>query len=254
MDNLNNLSGVDVMIIYGAYIFIDAENVSPYSYHRMIKKVNEFTYVKSVKAFADWNCLNPKIKQWSELAKNNPCIEEINYPHIGRKNTSDILLTIHATEMLSDSNNTFGVFVLCSADSDFSPLITHMKNKGKFTIGFGGSNSSTLYRKRFDLYFDVTAKSDMDIKQSKAIFYLGDNNLKSPKYLGAVSLIREAVRLHEKPENRFVNLSNVGLYLKSNYHLRISDLGFSGSLSDFISLYPNELDITSDYKACSLIR
>ncbi|WP_320150558.1 NYN domain-containing protein [uncultured Tolumonas sp.] len=238
----------------GACVFIDAENISPYAYHRIIKKINEFTYIQSVKAFTDWSCVKPTIKRWIDLAKNNSCIEKISYPHIGLKNTSDILLTIHAIEMLNTPTNSFGVFVLCSADSDFSPLITHMKNKGKITIGFGGKNCSAPYKRRFDFYFDVTPQSDMVIKQSRAIFSLGGEDLNNPKYLGAINLIREAVRAHEKPGNIFVKLSDVGLFLKSHYQLSISDLGFSGSLSDFISLYPSVLNITSDYKACSLIR
>lgn len=237
-----------------ACIFIDAENINPYCFYKIIEKTKEFACIKKVKAFADWDSCHPIINLWNKVAKKNDYIEKISYPHIGRKNTSDILLTIHATEMLNRYKNKFEVFVLCSADSDFSPLITHMKNRGKLTIGFGGSNCSSLYQERFDYYFDVTPKSDVDVKYCKALFSLGEGDLNSPQCLGAINLIREAVSVCEKPNNTLVSLSDIGLFLKSNYHLGIHDLEFSGSLSDLIVLYPDIFNITSDYKKCSLIR
>lgn len=236
----------------GACVFIDAENINPYSYYRIIGQLKEFSHIKRVQAFADWDSHHPRINCWNQIARKSNYIEKISYPCVVKKNTSDISLTIHAVEMLTNPANQFDVFVLCSADSDFSPLISHMKDKGKLVVGFGGSNCSIGYQKKFDLYFEV--KNDFDIKKLKAKFFVGEDNLNSPRYLGAINLIREAVTAYEKPDNTLVRLSDIGLFLKSNYYVGVNDLGFSGSLSDLISLYPNVFTLTSDYRACSLIR
>ncbi|MGQ0553891.1 MAG: NYN domain-containing protein [Planctomycetota bacterium] len=90
------------------------------------------------KAYADWSNHTTYKRPLHEAA-----IELIDIPESRRtgKNSADIKMVVDAME-LSYAKPHIDTFVLVSGDSDFSPLVSKLRENGKHIIGLGVKNSS----------------------------------------------------------------------------------------------------------------
>jgi len=91
------------------------------------------------KAYADWSRYSDYKRSFHEAA-----IELIEVPQksIGGKNSADIRLVVDAMDM-SFQKEHINCFVVCSGDSDFSPLVSKLKENNKYVIGLGVKNSTS---------------------------------------------------------------------------------------------------------------
>lgn len=132
-------------------VFIDLENLAMgYEHQRKtrfdIQKVLERLVEKGKlivkKAYADWSRYQAYTAPFHEAA-----IELIEIPRRSQtgKNSADIRLVVDAMD-LAWSKSHIDTFVIVSGDSDFSPLVSKLKENGKHVIGLGmkGSTSELL--------------------------------------------------------------------------------------------------------------
>lgn len=91
------------------------------------------------KAYADWERYSEYKKPFHEAA-----IELIDIPqkYYSGKNSADIKMVVDAMD-LCFSKEHLDTFVLVSGDSDFSPLVSKLKENNKYVIGVGVKNSSS---------------------------------------------------------------------------------------------------------------
>ena len=91
------------------------------------------------KAYADWERYSDYKRPFHEAA-----IELIDIPqkYYSGKNSADIKMVVDAMD-LSYSKEHLDTFVLLSGDSDFSPLVSKLKENNKYVIGIGVKNSSS---------------------------------------------------------------------------------------------------------------
>jgi uncharacterized protein (TIGR00288 family) len=131
-------------------VFVDFENLAlgfqsrrdRFDIHRVLKRLLEKGKIVAKKAYADWNRYSGYTGGLHEAA-----IELIEIPHRGvsGKNSADIHLCVDAMD-LAYSKEHIDTFVIVSGDSDFSPLVSKLKELGKHLIGLGmqGSTSDLL--------------------------------------------------------------------------------------------------------------
>lgn len=119
-------------------LLIDAENIS-YKYISTI-----FDELK-----ADWNITIKRIygdfskeqlSPWNDIVSQYALTQIQQLQTTSGKNSSDMALVINAMDILYRNN--VDAFCIVSSDSDFSRLISRLKQEGKFTIGMGESNTS----------------------------------------------------------------------------------------------------------------
>jgi len=146
-------------------LFIDFENLAlgfqgargRFDVGRVLKRMVEKGKIVAKKAYADWNRYSSYTEQLHEAA-----IELIQIPRRGQtgKNSADIRLCVDAMD-LAYSKEHIDTFVVVSGDSDFSPLVSKLKELGKHVIGLGMQPStSDLLRDNCDefiYYEDVEA-------------------------------------------------------------------------------------------------
>lgn len=146
-------------------LFIDFENLAlgfqgargRFDIGRVLKRMVEKGKIVAKKAYADWNRYSSYTEQLHEAA-----IELIQIPRRAQtgKNSADIRLCVDAMD-LAYSKDHIGTFVIVSGDSDFSPLVSKLKELGKHVIGLGMQPStSELLRDNCDefiYYEDVEA-------------------------------------------------------------------------------------------------
>ncbi|HUX29567.1 MAG TPA: NYN domain-containing protein [Thiobacillus sp.] len=94
------------------------------------------------KAYCDWDRYKEYKRDMHEAA-----FELIEIPHLRQsgKNSADIRMVVDALDLCYTKTH-IDAFVIISGDSDFSPLISKLKENGKSVIGIGvrGSASSLL--------------------------------------------------------------------------------------------------------------
>ncbi|MDR0515042.1 MAG: NYN domain-containing protein [Coriobacteriaceae bacterium] len=114
-------------------ILWDIENVTPPTGMNFIQAVLEAVSpdgrLSYAMAFGDWS--NPNISGIAhEMASNN--FELIHTPHGSKKNSTDMSLVAHGTELIFQYPN-IDRFVLVSGDGDFRPLLLTQRKHGKET-------------------------------------------------------------------------------------------------------------------------
>ena len=115
------------------------------------------------KAYCDWDRYKEFKRDMHEAA-----FELIEIPHVRQsgKNSADIRMVVDALDLCYTKSH-IDAFVIISGDSDFSPLISKLKENGKSVVGIGvrGSASSLLIGNcdEFIFYEDI-----VHIKQTPA--------------------------------------------------------------------------------------
>ena len=122
-------------------VLIDVENTGLQSIQWLFDQISDIGRIIVKRAYGDWSVARGNRDQLLELG-----VEPI---HLFRsrgsgKNSSDILLTIEAIELLHQSP--VDTFVIVSSDSDFVPLVSKLRAAGKTVIGAGykATTSRTL--------------------------------------------------------------------------------------------------------------
>jgi uncharacterized protein (TIGR00288 family) len=142
-------------------VFIDFENLAlgfqgrreRFDIGRVLERIVEKGKIVAKKAYADWSRFAPYTSPLHECA-----IELIEIPRRGQtgKNSADIRLCVDAMD-LAYSKEHIDTFVIVSGDSDFSPLVSKLKELGKHVIGLGMQDStSELLRDNCDefIYYE----------------------------------------------------------------------------------------------------
>ncbi len=91
------------------------------------------------KAYADWDRYKSAKRSMHEAA-----FEMIEIPHVSYsgKNSADIRMVVDALDLCYTKQH-IDVFVIISGDSDFSPLVSKLRENAKVVIGLGVKNSSS---------------------------------------------------------------------------------------------------------------
>ena len=142
-------------------VFIDFENLAlgfqgrrdRFEIARVLERMVEKGKIVAKKAYADWNRFANYTAPLHEAA-----IELIEIPRRAQsgKNSADIRLCVDAMD-LAYSKEHINTFVIVSGDSDFSPLVSKLKELGKHVIGLGMQQStSDLLRDNCDefIYYE----------------------------------------------------------------------------------------------------
>ena len=131
-------------------VFIDFENLAlgfngrrdKFEIGKVLERLVEKGKIVVKKAYSDWSRFGQYTGPLHEAA-----IELIEIPKRSQtgKNSADIRLVVDAID-LAYSKDHINTFVIVSGDSDFSPLVSKLKELGKHVIGLGltGATSELL--------------------------------------------------------------------------------------------------------------
>jgi uncharacterized protein (TIGR00288 family) len=129
-------------------VFIDFENFAlgfersrkRFEIQKVLERLLEKGKVIVKKAYADWTRYSTYKQALHEAA-----IELIEVPKrsAAGKNSADIRMCVDAIDM-AHSKSHIDTFALLTGDSDFSPLVSKLKENGKRVIGVGMKNSTSM--------------------------------------------------------------------------------------------------------------
>ena len=129
-------------------LFIDFENLAigatqsgyrKFEIALVLKRLREIGRILYKRAYSDWSTF-----EQYRLEFHAASIEmfEIPQKHAGGKNSADIRMVVDALD-LAYTRPHLDTFVLASGDSDFSPLVTKLRENNKKVIGIGVKNSTS---------------------------------------------------------------------------------------------------------------
>jgi uncharacterized protein (TIGR00288 family) len=157
-------------------LFCDFENIAlgvrDAKYARFdIQLVLERLLVKgsivTKKAYCDWD----RYKQFKPVM-HEAAFELIEIPHVSLsgKNSADIRMVVDALDLCYTKEH-IDTFVIISGDSDFSPLVSKLRENAKTVIGVGVKNSTSdlliANCDEFIFYDDLVAKPPVANRKTK---------------------------------------------------------------------------------------
>src|SRR5258705_12242355 len=149
-------------------VFCDFENVAlgvreaKYSQFDMQKVLERLLAKGSIvlkKAYCDWE----RYKEF-KADMHEASFELIEIPHVrmSGKNSADIRMVVDALDLCYTKGHV-DTFVIISGDSDFSPLVSKLRENAKTVIGVGVKNStSDLFLNNCDefIYYDDLVRAE----------------------------------------------------------------------------------------------
>ena len=130
-------------------VFLDFENLAlgfdrprggaKFEIDKVLKRLVEKGKILVKKAYADWTRFSDDKKKLHEAA-----FELIDIPKRARtgKNSADIRLCVDAMDLCYGKEH-IDTFVVVSGDSDFSPLVSKLKENGKSVIGLATEGAAS---------------------------------------------------------------------------------------------------------------
>ena len=114
-------------------VLIDADNAQSSIARHLLAEVAKYGTAHVKRAYGDWT--NNGLKGWSDVLSRDSIqpIQQFAYTH--GKNATDSAMIIDAMDLLT--SNHFDGFCLVSSDSDFTPLVTRIRDSGLKVYGFG---------------------------------------------------------------------------------------------------------------------
>lgn len=118
-------------------LLIDAENISPAYIENIIDEANKYGTLTIRRIYGDWT--TPQLNPWKNKINEFGLTPVQQYAYTTGKNASDFTLIIDAMDILYKDK--VGGFCIVTSDSDFTKLVTRLREDNMFVIGMGESKT-----------------------------------------------------------------------------------------------------------------
>jgi len=167
----------DKPAIHSMALFCDFENIalgvrdarySAFDIQKVLERLLLKGNIVVKKAYCDWD----RYKEF-KAAMHEAAFELIEIPHVRQsgKNSADIRMVVDALDLCYTKSHV-DTFVIISGDSDFSPLVSKLRENNKVVIGVGVKNSTSdllmANCDEFIYYDDLARKAEQPVKKRKA--------------------------------------------------------------------------------------
>ncbi len=157
-------------------LFCDFENIAlgvrdaqyaKFDIHKVVERLLVKGSIVVKKAYCDWE----RYKEY-KVVMHEAAFELIDIPHVRQsgKNSADIRMVVDALDLCYTKSHV-NSFVIISGDSDFSPLVSKLRENAKTVIGVGVKNStSDLLMSNCDefIYYDDLIREEEQKRKSRS--------------------------------------------------------------------------------------
>src|ERR1043166_9707447 len=158
-------------------VFLDLENIAlgaleahypKFEVQKVLERLLLKGHIVVKKAYCDFDRYKAFMRDLHEAA-----FELIEIPHLRQsgKNSADIRMVVDALDLCYTKSHV-DTFIIISGDSDFSPLVSKLRENAKTVIGVGVKNStSDLFINNCDefLYYDDLVRALARKKPAKSV-------------------------------------------------------------------------------------
>ncbi|MEQ5786623.1 NYN domain-containing protein [Erythrobacter sp. NFXS35] len=208
-------------------LLIDADNTSPQAIDPVLTVMAELGQVNIRRAYG--NFAKDNLSKWDRITNKFGIRPQQQFDISKGKNATDMAMTIDAIDLLYQGKvDGFGIM---TSDSDFTPLVTRLRQDGILVYGFGEKKTPEAFQAvctRF-LYIDeLIASSRDELPVSKSEGNQGLQDLQE--------LILAAYREAKRDEEGFAKIQQVGQIAGNRSSFDVRNYGFKSLSELFASL------------------
>src|SRR6185436_6459754 len=132
-------------------LLIDSDNASHAGIDPVLTVLAELGQVNIRRAYGNW--AKPARAGWSKITHRYGLQPIQQFDLTKGKNATDMAMTIDAIDMLYRGKvDGFGIM---SSDSDFTPLVTRLRQDGLLVYGFGSAKAPEAFKTACTRFIDV---------------------------------------------------------------------------------------------------
>jgi len=210
-------------------LLIDADNASYHGIDPVLTVLAELGQVNIRRAYGNW--AKPALSNWNKITHRYGLQPVQQFDLTRGKNATDMAMTIDAIDLLYRGKvDGFGIM---SSDSDFTPLVTRLRQDGLIVYGFGSDKAPEAFKTACTRYIDVDQLIQTTAKEGD------DPATASPKVdEELVKLLGAAWKAASRDEEGYARLQEVGQIAGNRSSFDVRNYGFK-RLSDLVRTVDN---------------
>ena len=203
-------------------LLIDADNASHSGIDPVLTVLAELGQVNIRRAYGNW--AKPALSNWNKITHRYGLQPMQQFDLTKGKNATDMAMTIDAIDLLYDGKvDGFGIM---SSDSDFTPLVTRLRQNGLIVYGFGSAKAPEAFRTACTRFIDV----DQLIKTAQGDEKGGGETTID---VDVVNLLGAAWKAASRDDEGYARLHEVGQIAGNRSSFDVRNHGFK-RLSDMV--------------------
>jgi len=213
-------------------LLIDADNTTPQGIDPVLTVMAELGQVNIRRAYG--NFAKDNLSRWDKITNKFGIRPQQQFDVSKGKNATDMAMTIDAIDLLYQGKvDGFGIM---TSDSDFTPLVTRLRQDGIIVYGFGESKTPESFKSVCTRFIDINQL----IANAAAEDVAGDKPGKTTHALDAdlTDLIGAAFKEAKKDDEGYARLQQVGQIAGNRSSFDVRNYGFK-SLSDLFRSFDN---------------
>lgn len=219
-------------------LLIDADNTTPAGIDPVLTVLAELGQVNIRRAYGNW--AKRSLAKWSQISNRYGIRPQQQFDLTKGKNATDMAMTIDAIDLLYQGKvDGFGIM---SSDSDFTPLVTRLRQDGLIVYGFGSAKTPEAFKAACTRFIDIDAL----IKQSKSDEPVSKGETEplgepAPIDNELIGLLGKAWKAARRDEDGFAALGEVGQIAGNRSSFDVRNYGFERLIDLFRELQQFEV-------------
>ncbi|WFL77096.1 NYN domain-containing protein [Altererythrobacter arenosus] len=196
-------------------LLIDADNVDPNGIDAVLTVLAELGQVNIRRAYGNW--AKDALKRWGDITNRYGIRPHQQFDLTRGKNATDMAMTIDAVDLLYQGKvDGFGIM---SSDSDFTPLVTRLRQDGHPVYCFGDAKTPEALRTACTRFIDIAKLIGGDDKDGA-----GRQSNKVDDEL--IELLGGAWKASSRDDDGFAKLQEVGQIAGNRSSFDVRNYGF----------------------------
>jgi uncharacterized LabA/DUF88 family protein len=197
-------------------LLIDADNASHAGIDPVLTALAELGQVNIRRAYGNW--AKPALSKWNQITHRYGLQPMQQFDLTKGKNATDMAMTIDAIDLLYRGKvDGFGIM---SSDSDFTPLVTRLRQDGLIVYGFGSGKAPEAFKTACTRFIDVDQLIRTEAAEEEAP--LAD----APIDAELINLLGAAWKASKRDEEGFASLQEVGQIAGNRSSFDVRNHGF----------------------------
>lgn len=215
-------------------LLIDADNTTPQGIDPVLTVMAELGQVNIRRAYG--NFAKDNLARWDQITNKFGIRPQQQFDVSKGKNATDMAMTIDAIDLLYQGKvDGFGIM---TSDSDFTPLVTRLRQDGIVVYGFGEKKTPEAFKSVCTRFIDI-----QKLIENYAADRSGERKSARKESGGAVDedlmeLITAAYSEAKRDEKGFTRLSQLGQIAGNRSSFDVRNYGFK-SLNDLFDTLEN---------------
>jgi uncharacterized LabA/DUF88 family protein len=122
-------------------LLIDADNVTHENIEQVLAGLAKLGDASIRRAYGNW--FDARLKRWEPVLRTQAIRPVQQFSYTKGKNATDMALVIDAISLLHTDRP--DAFAVVSSDADFTPLVTHLRERGLPVYGYGRSDTPQAF-------------------------------------------------------------------------------------------------------------